>query len=79
MMLKIIIFFVALALIIYYFDSSIFPVPIDRDSTALWLAGQIAIFRGPPFGQVVHSPGAQVGGNPIHENCRSCLPTVYSN
>jgi hypothetical protein len=41
MMLKIIIFFVALALIIYFFDRPIAPEPIDRDSTALGLASQI--------------------------------------
>ena len=41
MMLKIIIFFVALALIIYFFDRPIVPEPIDRDSTALGLASQI--------------------------------------
>jgi hypothetical protein len=40
-MLKIIIFFVALALIIYFFDRPIVPEPIDRDP-ALALAGQIA-------------------------------------
>jgi len=39
MMLKIIIFFVALALIIYFFDRPIVPEPIDRDAVAL--AGQI--------------------------------------
>ena len=38
-MLKIIIFFVALALIIYFFDRPIVPEPIDRDAVAL--AGQI--------------------------------------
>jgi hypothetical protein len=41
-MLKIIIFFVALALIIYFFDRPIVPEPIDRDPTALALADQIA-------------------------------------
>jgi hypothetical protein len=41
MMLKIIIFFVALALIIYFFDRPIVPEPIERDPTALALAGQI--------------------------------------
>ena len=40
-MLKIIIFFVALALIIYFFDRPIVPEPIDRDP-ALALEGQIA-------------------------------------
>jgi hypothetical protein len=40
-MLKIIIFFVALALIIYFFDRPIVPEPIERDPTALALAGQI--------------------------------------
>jgi len=38
-MLKIIIFFVALALIIYFFDRPIVPEPIERDPTALALAG----------------------------------------
>ena len=36
-----IIFFVALALIIYFFDRPIVPEPIDRDSTALALASQM--------------------------------------
>jgi len=36
-----IIFFVAPALIIYFFDRAIVPEPIDRDSTALALASQI--------------------------------------
>jgi hypothetical protein len=36
-----IIFFVALALIMYFFDRVIVPEPIDRDSTALALASQI--------------------------------------
>ena len=36
-----IIFFVALALIIYFLDRPIVPEPIDRDSTALALASQI--------------------------------------
>ena len=36
-----IIFFVALALIIYFFDRAIVRQPIDRDSTALALASQI--------------------------------------
>ena len=36
-----IIFFVAMALIIYFFDRPIVPEPIDRDSTALGLASQI--------------------------------------
>jgi hypothetical protein len=40
-MLKIVIFFVALALIIYFFDRPIVPQPIERDPTALALAGQI--------------------------------------
>jgi hypothetical protein len=40
-MLKIIIFFVALALIIYFFDRPIVREPIERDPTALALAGQI--------------------------------------
>ena len=40
-MLKIIIFFVALALIIYFFDRPIVPQPIERDPAALALAGQI--------------------------------------
>jgi hypothetical protein len=40
-MLKIIIFFVALALIIYFFDRPIVPESIERDPTALALAGQI--------------------------------------
>ena len=35
MMLKIIIFFVALALIIYFFDRPIVREPIERDPTAL--------------------------------------------
>ena len=39
MMLKIIIFFVALALIIYFFDRPPVPEPIDRDAVAL--VGQI--------------------------------------
>jgi hypothetical protein len=41
MLLKIIIFFVALALIIYFFDRPIVPEPIDHDSTAVALTGQI--------------------------------------
>jgi hypothetical protein len=41
-MLKIIIiFFVALALIIYFFDRPIVPKPIERDPAALTLPGQI--------------------------------------
>ena len=40
-MLKIIIFFAALALIIYLFDRPIVPEPIERDPTALALAAQI--------------------------------------
>jgi hypothetical protein len=40
-MLKIIIFFVAVALIIYFFDRPIVPEPIERDPTALALTDQI--------------------------------------
>jgi hypothetical protein len=41
-MLKIILFFVALATLIYFFDRPIVPEPMERDPSALALAEKIA-------------------------------------
>ena len=41
-MLKIILFFIALAVVIYFFDRPIIPEPTERDPSALALAEKIA-------------------------------------
>jgi hypothetical protein len=41
-MLKIILFFVALAIVIYFFDRSIIPKPLEHDPSAVALAEKIA-------------------------------------